>query len=100
VFPKNITVQDRIERMEIVDDWGIPLAYFSSADYKNPKAYAQIQEPLPPDGEGAVLEAKPWTRAKTGLFINPRSFQVFSAGPDGIFNTEDDIGNWVSDKHE
>lgn len=27
---------------------------------------------------------------------NPRSYDVFSAGPDGAANTPDDIGNWES----
>jgi general secretion pathway protein G len=27
---------------------------------------------------------------------NPRSYDVFSAGPDGVANTPDDLGNWES----
>jgi len=83
------------DRWEIVDAWRVPLAYFSSADYKKPDAYKKIQLE-----NGDVIEVKPWIRKKTGLFVNPDSFQLFSAGPDGIFNTPDDMGNWESSRQE
>ena len=89
---KNPTRLDTTERFELVDAWGNPLAYFSSAEYKKPEAVKQIM--LGERYGGAVVTAMPWKNKKTGLFINPRSFQLFSAGEDGVFNTEDDIGNW------
>ena len=42
VFPKNITQQDSLDRMEVVDAWGNPLAYFSAGDYKKPEAFSKI----------------------------------------------------------
>jgi hypothetical protein len=83
-------------RMEILDDWGNPLAYFSAGDYRKPGACSRVRMNAEEGGE--VQVAKPWKRRKTGLFVNPNTFQVFSAGRDGVFNTEDDIGNWVSAK--
>ena len=88
----NPTQLDITGRLEILDGWGNPLAYFSAADYADPGAFSKIR--MGEESGGEVAVAKPWKR-KTGQFVNPRTFQVFSAGPDGIFNTEDDIGNWV-----
>jgi len=92
----NPTPRDVSERHEILDAWGNPLAYFSAADYKKPQAYEKIL--MGGDHvEEQVVIVKPRKR-KTGLFINPRTFQLFSAGPDGEFNNEDDIGNWIASK--
>jgi prepilin-type N-terminal cleavage/methylation domain-containing protein len=93
----NPTQLDYDGRMEIVDAWGNPLAYFNSADYKKPDAFSKIQ--MNPDEAGDVQVVKPWMR-KSGLFVNPATFQLFSAGKDGVFNTEDDIGNWIPSKSE
>ena len=44
--------------------------------------------------EGAdALEvfARPWKHPETGQWLNPRKFQIVSAGPDLSFNTDDDI---------
>ena len=92
VFPKNVTSTDTLERMEILDAWGSPLAYFHSDDYEKSDAYKKIR--MSEELGGVVETARPSKRASTGLFINPRTFQVFSAGADGVFNTPDDLGNW------
>ena len=39
-------------------------------------------------------EVVPWKSAKTGQFLKKATFQLFSAGKDGLYNTPDDIGNW------
>jgi prepilin-type N-terminal cleavage/methylation domain-containing protein len=87
---KNPTRLDTDERFEIVDAWDNPLVYFSSAEYKNPDAYKKVMM-----ASGEVVDALPF-KTKTGLFVNARSFQLFSAGADGIFNTKDDVGNFVN----
>ena len=43
---------------------------------------------------GDVIDAKPWVNPKTKSYYNQSGFQLFSAGPDGEFNTEDDICNF------
>lgn len=91
-FPRNVTSTDTSERWEIVDAWGNPLAYFHSDDYEKSDAYKKIR--MSEELGGVVETAQPSKRASTGLFINPRTFQVFSAGADGVFNTPDDLGNW------
>ena len=74
------------------DPWGNPYAYFHSHDYakKGIGSYTTM------DAEGVeeTSVVKPWKNPKTGSFYMASRFQLFSAGPDGVFNTEDDIGNW------
>jgi len=77
------------ELYEFVDAWGNPFAYFSQWDYQNPEGMTEYTME-----NGETVKAKPWKSEKTGQFLNPSGFQLFSAGPDGVFNTEDDIGNW------
>jgi prepilin-type N-terminal cleavage/methylation domain-containing protein len=75
---------------EIVDGWDNPFAYFGSAEYKDPKK--SVMKITMANGE--IVEARPQRSEKTGTFHKADSFQLISAGPDGIFNTEDDITNW------
>lgn len=101
---ENIDEDDSARRMtkfgdrqlfELVDPWGNPLVYFNAQDYenRNVRAYSRT-EPDVLDYE--VVTVKPWLNPKTKSPYNNSSYQLFSAGPDGIFNTEDDIGNWSS----
>ena len=81
---------ERNERLEILDPWGNPLAYFHKRNYGQEQNYRMGAEGAPEGHEEQVVMAwKDGTR-----YLNPRTFQVFSAGPDGIFNTPDDIGNF------
>jgi prepilin-type N-terminal cleavage/methylation domain-containing protein len=91
---KNPSRLDTDERYEILDAWGNPLVYFSSAEYKKPDAFQKVKM-----ASGEIVDAKPW-KTKTGLFINARTFQLFSAGEDGVFNTSDDIGNFTPPAEE
>jgi prepilin-type N-terminal cleavage/methylation domain-containing protein len=71
------------ERKEVMDSWRTPFAYF----YKN---MAKEQRVLP-SWEGSVeLTVKAW-KNKEGRYVGINSFQIVSAGPDRVFNTEDDI---------
>jgi hypothetical protein len=87
-----VTRADKLDLYEFVDAWGNPLAYFSVWDYQNPEKLTQYTL-----GEQAAERdqvVKPHKSVKTGQFLNQNSFQLFSAGPDMMFNTDDDIGNW------
>ncbi|MFT7617942.1 MAG: prepilin-type N-terminal cleavage/methylation domain-containing protein [Planctomycetota bacterium] len=83
------------ELFELTDTWGNPLVYFNAQDYenRNVRAYSRT-EPDVLDYE--VVSVKPWMNPKTKSPYNSSTYQLFSAGPDGIFNTDDDIGNWSS----
>ena len=77
-----------LELTEIVDAWGNPLVYFASDEY------ARYEDGGARYRRGAVdVEPRPH-RLKDGSFARPRSFQVFSMGPDGVPNTPDDVVNW------
>lgn len=86
-----IPMLQRRDKVEVVDAWGTPFAYFSA---KVGKAYQGTQVTVGRVVEGAQpLEttARPWKNPDTGAWLNPRKFQLVSAGPDLVFNTEDDI---------
>lgn len=76
---------ERTDRVELIDPWENPIAYFHYRNYGIEQNYKMA------DGEEtqAVTAWKDGTRT-----INKSTFQIFSAGPDGIFNTSDDIGNF------
>jgi prepilin-type N-terminal cleavage/methylation domain-containing protein len=81
---------------EVKDGWDNPLIYFVNTEYtkrtEDPPAYLIINS----DGEEEEVFPKPWkyeAEGRTG-FAQPRSFQIFSMGPDRIPNTEDDVKSW------
>ncbi|MCB9831973.1 MAG: prepilin-type N-terminal cleavage/methylation domain-containing protein [Planctomycetes bacterium] len=90
-----MTVFKNRDLFEVADPWGNPYAYFNAADYDDQKLrfYLAAEE-----GSGSFEDVTvvPWKNPKTGSYYNLNTFQLFSAGPDGIFNTEDDIGNWTA----
>lgn len=73
---------------EVKDAWDNPYAYFPYTEYgaaaQKPHAY------VTKDGE--TVDVVPW-KTENG-FENPTTCQVFSFGPDGQPNTEDDIKGW------
>ncbi len=75
---------------EFVDAWGNPVAYFHRQDYGRTDLYTTF-DPV----TGALLESEvtAWINPKTKLAYNHRSFQLISAGPDGLFGTPDDVSN-------
>ena len=85
----NPTSAGKLDLLEYVDAWGNPFAYFSAREYKNS---GPVSKYLMADGRTVVVT--PHRSEKTGLALNQGTYQIFSAGPDLEFNTEDDIGNW------
>jgi hypothetical protein len=77
-----------IELYEFVDGWGNPLVYFGPDDLAAPRAVARIML-----ADGRVVEVCPRIDPVTDQPLHRERFQLFSAGPDGAFNTADDIGN-------
>ena len=73
------------KKMEVVDAWGTPFAYFTSANdgYKKPQRIKRK--------EGDEVQASALKDPKTGAWLNPRTYQIVSAGPDQTFGTEDDV---------
>jgi prepilin-type N-terminal cleavage/methylation domain-containing protein len=73
---------------EIHDDWGNPIAYFHNRDYGRKDPYVTS------DANGveqqSVAEAR--KNDKTKRWANPTSFQLVSAGPDGVFGLNEATG--------
>ncbi len=82
-----------LDLYELVDRWGNPFVYFNAQDYENRQVRAYMR--TEPDAEDyEIVTVKPWINPRTKSPYNLNSYQLFSAGPDGEYNTEDDIGNW------
>ncbi len=81
-----------VKLMEIRDAWGSPLVYFHRDDYGK----YQEDGPVYLNFRGDDVRPKPWRNEANELY-NPSSFQIFSMGPDGEPNTEDDITPWSRD---
>lgn len=90
---KSFNIKDSTRLYEIRDGWGNPLVYFASAQYasadKDPPIYICGAD----DAPESDVRPRPW-RSPTGGFAKPDSYQLFSMGPDGVPNTEDDLKAW------
>lgn len=76
------------ELFEIGDEWGNPVVYFESLHYADGQSctvFAGMDDFFDP------FEVDPLRDERTGSFHSPNSFQLRSAGADGIFDTEDDL---------
>jgi hypothetical protein len=82
---------------EIKDAFGNPLVYIASSDYaefeKNPPTYMATDA----EGNSRPVNPKPWKSEKTGAFEQARSFQLFSMGPNGTPNDDDDLKSWSTE---
>jgi len=80
----------RTTRVEVVDAWGTPMAYFSSVSQV--AGFDKVQKVMLPGeaGAGEVVDAKAWKRADGG-FLGAGKYQIVSAGKDRVFNTDDDV---------
>ena len=88
---KNLTTHARNELFELRDAWDNPIAYFHRRDYGREDLYWTLD---PETGEQLDSTARARTNPATGNPYNPRTFQLLSAGLDGVFGTPDDIGNF------
>jgi prepilin-type N-terminal cleavage/methylation domain-containing protein len=80
-----IPVLNRRALVEVVDAWGVPIVYFCSQS----SGYTKTQRVSLPDGDSA--KAQPVVNPRTKKPLAEGSFQLVSAGPDGVFNTDDDV---------
>lgn len=86
------TLSEGRDLYEVIDRWGTPLAYFHWRDYAQVEA-KDLGRVSSAEGTGDI-RAKPWRNEKTKQFYNRDTFQLISAGADGVFNTEDDVTNF------
>lgn len=87
---KSLTSHANNSLFELKDGWDNPIAYFHRRNYGRSDVYLTWDE----QGELADSEVKALKSPKTGNYYNPRGFQLISAGPDGIFGTDDDLYNF------
>lgn len=78
--------------LELLDPWDNPLVYIT-ADH-----YDEQTSVLLDDGMGPVaVDAGALRNPLTGAYHHFESFQIRSAGPDGLLDTEDDLANFETD---
>lgn len=92
---KQLTDFGNRDLLEIPDPWGNPLAYIEHADYDlGNRRYLTIDLETGQETESVPLAFK---NKSTGQYYSPNGFQLISAGPDGVFGTEDDITTFDRD---
>ncbi len=89
---KAITSYSAGDCFEFADDWGNPIAYIHRRDYGKKFNYVTFD---PQDGTTIDNQVQAVKSQKTGDYFHKRRFQLISAGPDGIFGSEDDIHNFL-----
>jgi prepilin-type N-terminal cleavage/methylation domain-containing protein len=80
---------------ELPDLWENPIAYIERADYGLAGRFYRTY--LPGTGEESRSVPLAFKNPRTGLFFQADSFQLVSAGPDGLFGSEDDITTFERD---
>lgn len=77
--------------LELADSWGNPIAYIHRLDYHvDNRAYVTITD----ENKKARTFPKAYKDPVKGRYFKHNRFQLISAGPDGRFNTDDDITNF------
>ncbi len=89
---KSRTIFEEPDLFEFEDVWENPIVYIHNRDYGKVVKY-WVKDPDTDVYREVEVEAVKST--KTGSFQNLDSFQVFSAGADSTFGTDDDIHIWV-----
>ena len=86
--PKGFETQDLFE---LADPWENPIVYIRASDYEREFRYVFVDTET---GEESEVTLHALKNAMTGRYEEPSSFQLFSAGVDGKFGTEDDLMNF------
>lgn len=74
------------KKLEVVDGWGTPLAYFHNSSYGKSQRIMLADD----EGEGGELVTVNAMKGPRGS-LNPRKYQIISAGEDFEFGTADDV---------
>jgi prepilin-type N-terminal cleavage/methylation domain-containing protein len=75
--------------LELLDPWDNPVAYFASRSYDDGGTYRVGEDEATEDVTLRAAQNK-----ATGAPWQFDSFQLLSAGPDGLFGTDDDVANY------
>ncbi len=88
---RSLTRFKKADAFELKDKWDNPIVYLHRRDYERGCDYLTFS-----------AEENDYVEEKVTAAINPTtgdpyrmdSFQLLSAGPDGVFGTDDDLGNF------
>jgi len=87
------TIFAKSDAFEIRDPWDNPIVYLHRRDYEKGCDYMTYHEDA---GQYVSERVTAAINPGTGSPYRQKSFQLLSAGPDGVFGTDDDIGNFDS----
>jgi len=76
--------------LEFQDAWANPIVYINCRDYA--KTYTYLIEDREMGQE--FVEIRAFKNPVTGSYFNHDSYQIISAGPDGVIGDEDDVANF------
>ena len=88
---KNVTIHPNPLLREIVDSWENPIIYIQRDDYDRDHEYEFVNQET---FESEVVRVRAEKDEVTGSYHGKESYQLRSAGPDGVINTEDDIASY------
>lgn len=88
---RSLTKFTSSEVFELKDHWDNPIAYLHRRSYAKGGDYMSYSAD---EDEWVQQRVSAAINPATGDPFRPDSFQLISAGSDGIFGTEDDIGNF------
>ena len=94
---KSLTTHGNNDLFELGDEWDNPIAYFHRHNYDREDPYRTRDNKT---GTWTDSMVKALINPKTGNHFNPRTFQLISAGEDGLFGTDDDLTNFRRDREE
>ena len=78
--------------LEAKDGWDNPIAYITAPSYG--KQFRYVMDQLPDDTQDNEQVVSSRKSTVTGVWANPDSFQLISAGTDRRFGTDDDVTNF------
>ncbi len=87
----DIPLLQRRAKVEVVDAWGTPLAYFTNQSYGRTQKIKLANDAANDAAKVNVIDVTAWKNPNSNGYLAPRGFQIISAGPDMKFNTEDDL---------
>lgn len=88
---RSLTRFTKADAFELADRWDNPIVYLHRRDYEKGCAYLAYSET---EAEFVETKVTAVINPDTGDPYRLDSFQLISAGPDGDFGTEDDLGNF------
>lgn len=88
---RSLTRFTNSEAFELKDHWDNPIAYLHRRSYAKGGVYRTYSSD---EGDWVEQRVTGAINPATGDPFRPDSFQLISAGSDGVFGTEDDIGNF------